>query len=83
MHDAAQPEINSHQGDSASMLHTAAFVANALQVLVSRPQGDMEDYKTVDSIANSVKGKVDILVNNAGMLDKESILDGTLPLQPA
>jgi NADP-dependent 3-hydroxy acid dehydrogenase YdfG len=34
----------------------------------------------VDDIANKVKGKVDILVNNAGMLDKESILQGAMPL---
>ncbi|CAL5223778.1 g6344 [Coccomyxa viridis] len=39
-------------------------------------EGDLEDNKTVDSIANKVKGKVNILVNNAGMLDKEPILEG-------
>ena len=43
-------------------------------------QGDLEDSKTVDDIANKVRGKVDILVNNAGMLDKESILQGVRPL---
>ena len=44
------------------------------------PKGDLEDFKTVDNIANKVKGKVDILVNNAGMLDKESILQGAVTL---
>ena len=44
-------------------------------------KGDLEDNKTVDSIANKVKGKVNILVNNAGMLDKEPILEGTVTLQ--
>ncbi len=46
-------------------------------------QGDLEDMKTVSDIANKVKGKVDILVNNAGMLNKESILEGTVPLRAA
>lgn len=45
-------------------------------------QGDLEDTKTVDNIANKVKGKVDILVNNAGMMNKESILQGVVTLEP-